>query len=57
MVYYRLFNHHSGPAVLVFNLAVLDAAQRVEELFRYGAGLVAEGVALAGIEVVYIRNR
>ena len=55
--YWTLVYDYGSPAVLVLNLAILDAAQGVEELLRDGAWLLAEGVALAGIEVVNIRDR
>jgi len=52
-----LFNHHRCPSVLVLNLAVLDTTQSVIELLGDRTGLVAKRVALASVEVVYIRNR
>ena len=51
-----LFNHHGGPTVLVFDGAVLDATQCVEELLRDGAWLVAEAVAHARVEVVDVAD-
>ena len=47
-----LLNDYGRPAVLVLDFAVLDAAERVEQFLRHRTGLLAEGVALAGVEVV-----
>ena len=52
----RLFNDHGRPAVLVLDLAILDAAQGIEELLRHRTWLVAEVIALACLEVVDIAD-
>ena len=52
-----LFNDDGSPAVLVLDLTVLDATESIEKFLGHRSGLLTEGVALACVEVVDVRDR